>query len=68
VVAIVEEPAAPLLPPAKKVEEKDDSRKSDGPSLSAEATMGFTPEMRAKVERERRARAVEARRKAPGGR
>jgi hypothetical protein len=43
-------------------------RKLGGSSGSADATAGLTPEMRAKVERERRARAAEARLKMLSGR
>lgn len=43
------------------------SRKLGGGSGATEGVAGLTPEMRAKVERERRARAAEARMKALGG-
>lgn len=42
-------------------------RKLGGSSGAGDSVMGLTPEMRAKVERERRARAAEARMKAMGG-
>ncbi|KAI1793571.1 hypothetical protein LXA43DRAFT_942466 [Ganoderma leucocontextum] len=42
-------------------------RKLGGSSGGAESVAGLTPEMRAKIERERRARAAEARLKALGG-
>ena len=54
---------APTLP-----EPKTGPRKLGGSSGSADAVAGLTPEMRAKVERERRARAAEARLRMLSGR
>ncbi|EKM50433.1 uncharacterized protein PHACADRAFT_263724 [Phanerochaete carnosa HHB-10118-sp] len=65
------EPAViePPKPEARKTpkESVDGPRKLGGPSSAGESVMGLTPEMRAKVERERRARAAEARMKTLGG-
>lgn len=62
---VVEEPKPE---PRRSVKEPDDGpRKLGGTSCAGESVMGLTPEMRAKVERERRARAAEARMKALGG-
>lgn len=62
---VVEEPKPE---PRRSVKEPDDGpRKLGGTSGAGESVMGLTPEMRAKVERERRARAAEARMKALGG-
>lgn len=64
----------PKSPPAEVVAEiKEEvpstakSRRLGGASGGAEGVAGLTPEMRAKVERERRARAAEARLKSFGG-
>lgn len=63
---IVEEPPRPE--PRKVAKEPvEGPRKLGGASGASESVMGLTPEMRAKVERERRARAAEARLKALGG-
>lgn len=56
------------VPVVREVKEKTGPQKLGGASGGGEATMGLTPEMRAKVERERRARAAEARLKTLGGR
>lgn len=53
---------------AKNVEPTSGPRRLGGSAGGAEGIAGLTPEMRAKVERERRARAAEARLKALGGR
>ncbi|KAI0313538.1 hypothetical protein OF83DRAFT_1140946 [Amylostereum chailletii] len=54
-----------LAPPPEPVKEIGNApRKLGGGSRAAEGLTGLTPEMRAKVERERRARAAEARMKA----
>jgi hypothetical protein len=58
----------PVLEPPKLVEPSKGPRKLGGSSGSADAVAGLTPEMRAKVERERRARAAEARLKMLAGR
>ena len=59
----------PPRPEPRKVakEPVEGPRKLGGASGAGESVMGLTPEMRAKVERERRARAAEARMKALGG-
>ncbi|KIP08812.1 hypothetical protein PHLGIDRAFT_103819 [Phlebiopsis gigantea 11061_1 CR5-6] len=58
----------PKLEPRKVAKEPAEGpRKLGGPSSAGESVMGLTPEMRAKVERERRARAAEARMKAMSG-
>lgn len=62
---VVLEPT-PELPPAPKVENPTGPRKLGGATGATEGIAGLTPEMRAKVERERRARAAEARLKALG--
>lgn len=59
----------PVVVPApvrQSVQPSSTSRKLGGGSGAAEGVAGLTPEMRAKVERERRARAAEARMKALG--
>lgn len=54
-------------PPKVKKEPPNGGQKLGGSSGSADGISGLTPEMRAKVERERRARAAEARLKQTGG-
>jgi len=49
-------------------EEQTGPRKLGGATGDKNAVLGLTPEMRAKLERERRARAAEARMKALSGR
>lgn len=64
------EPPIDLKPPLKNIPPSTStsaSRRLGGGSGAAEGVVGLTPEMRAKVERERRARAAEARMKALGG-
>ena len=56
----------PVLEPSR-LEPHNGPRKLGGSSGSADAVAGLTPEMRAKVERERRARAAEARLKMLSG-
>jgi len=51
----------PEPPPASKPENKTGPQKLGGVSGATEGIAGLTPEMRARVERERRARAAEAR-------
>lgn len=69
-----EREAAPSPPPAtappalRKEEPKGGPQKLGGVATAGEGIAGLTPEMRAKVERERRARAAEARMKALSGR
>ena len=58
----------PVLEAPTLSEPKMGPRKLGGSSGSADAISGLTPEMRAKVERERRARAAEARLKMLSGR
>jgi hypothetical protein len=58
----------PVLEAPKPPESNNGPRKLGGSSGSADAVAGLTPEMRAKVERERRARAAEARLKMLSGR
>jgi hypothetical protein len=58
----------PVLEAPKPPESNTGPRKLGGSSGSADAVAGLTPEMRAKVERERRARAAEARLKMLSGR
>jgi hypothetical protein len=60
--------AVPVSEPPKRSEPNDGPRRLGGSSGSADAVAGLTPEMRAKVERERRARAAEARLKLLSGR
>ncbi|KAF9045715.1 hypothetical protein BDZ89DRAFT_979558 [Hymenopellis radicata] len=52
------EPSIPSPPPVQSL---SGPQKLGGSSGAAEGVMGLTPEMRAKIERERRARAAEAR-------
>ncbi|KAI0272460.1 hypothetical protein BC834DRAFT_999646 [Gloeopeniophorella convolvens] len=64
-----EEAPEPLVTePPRRDEPTTGPRRLGGSSGSADATTGLTPEMRAKVERERRARAAEARLKMLSGR
>ena len=62
-------PAPDPAPVPRKAKEEAGSgpRKLGGSSATAESIAGLTPEMRAKIERERRARAAEARMKMLGG-
>ncbi|TFY79068.1 hypothetical protein EWM64_g4947 [Hericium alpestre] len=62
----IEEEVEVVPKPAE--ESRTGPRKLGGGSGAAEGVAGLTPEMRAKIERERRARAAEARLKALGGR
>lgn len=62
VVGLVE--SIPEPPPASKPENKTGPQKLGGASGATEGIAGLAPEMRARVERERRARAAEARLKA----
>jgi len=69
-----EEPSPTPSPPPdepapvkKKPVNEEGPRKLGGHSGAQESVAGLTPEMRAKIERERRARAAEARIKALGG-
>ncbi|KAJ7089684.1 hypothetical protein B0H15DRAFT_838776 [Mycena belliarum] len=55
------EPEPKLPVPAQKVRDPTGPRKLGGSSGAGEGIAGLTPEMRARVERERRARAAEAR-------
>lgn len=55
-------------PPKVKKEPPSGAQKLGGSSGSTDGIAGLTPEMRARVERERRARAAEARLKLPQGR
>ena len=55
------EPEPEPVVPEQKVRDPTGPRKLGGASGAVEGIMGLTPEMRAKVERERRARAAEAR-------
>ena len=59
-------PSAPE-PQRPKASISNGPRKLGGASGGAESVAGLTTEMRAKIERERRARAAEARLKALGG-
>ncbi|KAG6813828.1 hypothetical protein H0H92_006772 [Tricholoma furcatifolium] len=65
-----EQPPPPVhVEPPKAVPQSNSaSRRLGGSSGAGEGVTGLTPEMRAKVERERRARAAEARMKALGSR
>lgn len=63
----VEEVADVPMPDPPRLEPHNGPRKLGGSSGSADAVAGLTPEMRAKVERERRARAAEARLKMLSG-
>ncbi|KAF5373324.1 hypothetical protein D9615_007449 [Tricholomella constricta] len=61
------EPVKESSPPPRSIPQAvSASRRLGGGSGAAEGVAGLTPEMRAKVERERRARAAEARMKALG--
>lgn len=65
-----ERPKTPPIIETSQVEppvSNSTSRRLGGGAGAAEGVAGLTPEMRAKVERERRARAAEARMKALGG-
>ncbi|TFK25601.1 cytoplasmic protein [Coprinopsis marcescibilis] len=65
-----ERPASPPsnpVPPVKPTPSNAHANRLGGASGSAEGIAGLTPEMRLKVERERRARAAEARFKGLGG-
>jgi hypothetical protein len=57
----VEEPQAMKEAPVETVVSSSFSRRLGGTSSGADGVSGLTPEMRARVERERRARAAEAR-------
>ncbi|KAF5316453.1 hypothetical protein D9619_006128 [Psilocybe cf. subviscida] len=66
-----QQPPVPTPPPVESPTQSQSlrnptTRKLGGASGAAEGVAGLTPEMRAKVERERRARAAEARLKALG--
>jgi len=61
-------PPVEVVADIKEVPSNAKSRKLGGASGGTEGVAGLTPEMRAKVERERRARAAEARLKSLGGR
>jgi hypothetical protein len=61
-------PPVEAVADTKEVPSSAKSHKLGGASGGAEGVAGLTPEMRAKVERERRARAAEARLKSLGGR
>ncbi|KAH9176052.1 hypothetical protein EDB89DRAFT_2092409 [Lactarius sanguifluus] len=58
----------PVTEPPTRSEPNNAPRRLGGSAGSADAVAGLTPEMRAKVERERRARAAEARLKMLSGR
>ncbi len=58
----------PVAEPPTRSEPNNTPRRLGGSAGSADAVAGLTPEMRAKVERERRARAAEARLKMLSGR
>lgn len=63
-------PPSEIIPPVKPEpprQEVSGPRKLGGMAGASEGIVGLTPEMRAKVERERRARAAEARLKTIGG-
>lgn len=62
------EVVVPIEEPPKSKEPPSGVQRLGGSSGSTDSTAGLTPEMRAKVERERRARAAEARLKLRGGR
>ncbi|KZS94374.1 hypothetical protein SISNIDRAFT_478213 [Sistotremastrum niveocremeum HHB9708] len=64
----LEEPASAKITESSKPKQEDGPRKLGGAPSAAEGLVGLTPEMRAKIERERRARAAEARMKALGSR
>jgi hypothetical protein len=63
-----EVPDLPELEPPTRSEPTNGPRRLGGSAGSGDAVAGLTPEMRAKVERERRARAAEARLKLFSGR
>lgn len=68
---VKQQPSVPVAPPLESVAQSQSlqnptTRKLGGTSGAAEGVAGLTPELRAKVERERRARAAEARLKALG--
>jgi len=58
----------PVMEPPARSEPNNAPRRLGGSAGSADAVAGLTPEMRAKVERERRARAAEGRLKMLSGR
>ena len=60
-------PPVEVIAETKEVPSSAKSHRLGGASGGAEGVAGLTPEMRAKVERERRARAAEARLKSSGG-
>ena len=60
-------PPVEVIAETKEVPSNAKSHRLGGASGGAEGVAGLTPEMRAKVERERRARAAEARLKSSGG-
>ncbi|KAH9004696.1 hypothetical protein EDB86DRAFT_2884990 [Lactarius hatsudake] len=64
----LEEVVVPVTEPPTRSEPNNAPRRLGGSAGSADAVAGLTPEMRAKVERERRARAAEARLKMSSGR
>ena len=55
------EPAKPVPQPVFQQVKEDGPRRLGGSSASQETVLGITPEMRVRIERERRARAAEAR-------
>jgi hypothetical protein len=63
-----EVPDVPVFEPPIRPEPNNGPRRLGGSAGSVDAIAGLTPEMRAKVERERRARAAEARLKLLSGR
>ncbi|KAH9072134.1 hypothetical protein EDB83DRAFT_2541495 [Lactarius deliciosus] len=64
----VDDADVPVTEPPARSEPDNAPRRLGGSAGSADAVAGLTPEMRAKVERERRARAAEARLKMLSGR
>ncbi|KZT27751.1 hypothetical protein NEOLEDRAFT_1167864 [Neolentinus lepideus HHB14362 ss-1] len=60
-------PPPPLEKPSPRIQDATGPRKLGGAAGATEGIVGLTPEMRAKVERERRARAAEARLNRLGG-
>jgi len=62
--SVVDVVQATVMPSRQNIEGPSVARRLGGTSGAAEGVAGLTPEMRAKVERERRARAAEARIKA----
>ncbi|KAI0825870.1 hypothetical protein BC629DRAFT_1277071 [Irpex lacteus] len=58
---VVEEPKPRPVEKVKVKERDDGPRKLGGSNTAQESVMGLTPEMRARIERERRARAAEVR-------